>query len=86
MVALDPLLKVLGDVDRSACQEARLPGVSDRWRIRAGRIGADPVRGEQGLILQHLAEEPLGSLQVVTRRETTSSRPWTRPQPGLGSG
>src|SRR5829696_2937938 len=32
-------------------------------------IGADPVRGEQRLVFQRLAEEALGGLQVALRRE-----------------
>jgi hypothetical protein len=44
VVALDPLLQVLGDVvDRSACQEAGFPGCSDGRRIGASCVRTDPV-------------------------------------------
>jgi hypothetical protein len=66
VVALDPLLQVLGDVVQwRACQEAGPPGGRDGRRIGASAIGADPVRGEQRLILPRLAEEALGRLQVA---------------------
>jgi hypothetical protein len=61
VVTLDPLLQVFGDIVQwGARQEARFPGISDGRRIGTSGIGADPVGREQGLILQHLAEEPLG--------------------------
>src|SRR3954447_14146687 len=70
VVALDALLQVLGDVvDRRARQQTLLAALGDGWRVRASAIGADPVGGEQGLILQHLAEEALGRLQIALRRE-----------------
>src|SRR5215211_9059709 len=44
VVALDPLLQVLGDVvDRSACQEAGFPGCSEGRRIGASCVRANPV-------------------------------------------
>src|SRR4051812_49440837 len=47
VVALDPLLQVLGDVmHRRARQKAVLPGRDDRRRVGPRAIGADPVGGE----------------------------------------
>src|SRR3954464_14352277 len=61
VVTLDPLLQVLGDVmHRGARQEPVFPGCRDGGRIGPRTIGADPVRGEQRLLLQRLAEEALG--------------------------
>src|SRR4051794_26047321 len=58
VVALDPLLQVLGDVmHRRARQQAGFPALRDRGWIGARPIGADPVGGEQRLLLQHPAEE-----------------------------
>ena len=75
VVALDPLLQVLGDiVQGSAGQEASFPRCPDGRGIRARRVRADPIRGEQGLILQHLAEEPLGRLQITLCREQEVDR------------
>ena len=66
VVALDPLLKVLGDiVDRGARQEPVFPGCRDRGWIGSRTIGADPVRREQRLVLQHLAEEALGGIEIA---------------------
>src|SRR5215217_4017516 len=46
VVALDPLLQVLGDiVDRRARQQAGFPALRDRGRIRTCAVRADPVRG-----------------------------------------
>src|SRR5829696_3347608 len=45
VIALDPLLQVLGDVvDRHTRQEPVLPGCRDGGRKGARTIGADPVR------------------------------------------
>src|SRR4051794_545449 len=44
VVALDPLLKVLGDaMERGARQEPIFPGRRNGWRVGTGAIGADPV-------------------------------------------
>ena len=66
MVALDPLLQLLSNVvDRRAGQQDCFPTLGDgRW-LRAGVIRANAVRGEQRLILKHLAEEPLGRIEVA---------------------
>src|SRR3954452_4870323 len=70
VVTLDPLLQVLGDVvHRRARQEPVLPGRRDGGWVGARTIGADPVGGEQRLLLQHLAEEALGGIEVALRRE-----------------
>src|SRR3954465_871003 len=70
VIALDPLLEMFGDVmRRRARQQAVLPGCRDGGWVGPRPIGADPVRGEQGLILQHLAEEALGRVQIALRRE-----------------
>src|SRR3954454_7201691 len=70
VIALDPLLEMFGDVmHRRARQEPVFPGCRDRGWVGTRPIGADPVRGEQRLILQRLAEEALGGLQVALRRE-----------------
>src|SRR5215203_6201598 len=66
MVALDPLLQMLGDgVDRGARQQTSLAGCCDSRRVGTRCIRADPVRGEQRLLLQRLAEEALGGLEVA---------------------
>src|SRR3954447_4266250 len=70
VVTLDPLLQVLGDVvGRGARQEPIFPGCRDGGRIGTRAVRADPVRREQGLILQRLAEEALGGLQIALRGE-----------------
>ena len=75
MIALDALLQVLGDVmQRRARQKASLPGRCDGWPIGASCIGADPVRGEQRLVLQRLAEEPLGRVAIALGREQEVDR------------
>src|SRR3954452_4679149 len=75
VVALDPLLPVLGHVmHRRARQKAVLPGRDDRRRVGPRAIGADPVGGEQRLVFQRLAEEALGRLQVALRREQEVDR------------
>jgi len=61
MVALDPLLQVLGDVmQRISRQQPVFPGGCDGRRIGSGPIRADPIGRKQGLVFQHLAEEALG--------------------------
>jgi hypothetical protein len=63
MIALDPLLQVLGDVmQRVLRQEPLFPGGRYGGRIGTGPVCADPVGRQQGLVLQHLAEEALGGL------------------------
>ena len=63
MIALDPLLQVFGDVmQRILRQEAVFPGSRYGRRIGTGPVCADPVGRQQGLVLQHLAEEALGGL------------------------
>ena len=66
MIALDPLLQVLGDVmQRIVRQEPVVPGGCDGWRIGAGPVCADPVGRQQGPVLQHLAKKALGGLQIA---------------------
>ena len=75
MVALDPLLQVLGDVmQRILRQEPVFPGGRDGRRIGTGPVCADPVGREQGLVLQHLAEEALGRLQIALGRQEKVDR------------
>ena len=75
VIALDPLLQVLGDVmHRGARQEPVFPGCRNGGRIGPRTIGADPVRREQRLIFQRLAEEALGGLQIALRREEEINR------------
>jgi len=70
MIALDPLLQVLGDVmERIARQEPLFPGCCNGRRIGSSPIRADPIGREQGLVLQHLAEEAFGGLQIALRRQ-----------------
>src|SRR5215208_3397865 len=75
VIALDPLLQVLGHVmDRGARQKALFSGRYDgRW-VRASPVCADPVGGEQRLLLQHLAEEPFGGIEVALRGEEEVDR------------
>src|SRR3954467_6437993 len=75
VVTLDPLLQVLGHVvDRHTRQEPVLPGRRDGGWAGPRTIGADPVGGEQRLLLQHLAEEALGGIEVALRREQEVDR------------
>src|SRR4051794_39311616 len=75
VVTLDPLLQVLGHVmHRGARQEPVFPGCRDGGWVGPRTIGADPVGGEQRLVLQRLAEEALGGLQVALRREQEINR------------
>ena len=75
VVTLDALLQVLGHVmDRHARQEPVFPGGRDSWRIRTCSIGADPVRGEQRLVFQRLAEEALGRVQIALSGEQEIDR------------
>ena len=75
MIALDPLLQVLGDVmERILRQETFFPGGHDGRRIGAGPVGADPVGREQGLVLQHLAEEALGRVEIACGGEEEVDR------------
>ena len=75
VVALDPLLQVLGDgMDRRGRQRAGFSALCDRGWVGARTIGADPVGGEQRHLLQHLAEEALGRVQVAFRREEEVDR------------
>src|SRR3954468_16897898 len=70
VVALDPLLQVLGDVmHRRARQEPVFLGCGDGGWVGTRPIGADPVGGEQWFILQHLAEEALGRVEIALSRE-----------------
>ena len=69
MIALDPLLQVLGDVmQRIFWQEPLFPGCCNGRRIRSGPVRADPIGREQGLVFQHLAEEALGGIQIALGR------------------
>src|SRR3954449_735742 len=64
------LLQMLGDVvHRGARQEPVFPGCRDGGWVGPRPIGADPVRGEQRLVFQRLAEEALGRLQVALRHQ-----------------
>ena len=51
-------------VDGVARQPAFLPGRRDDARVGGGPIRADPVGRQQGTVLQHLAEEPLGGVEI----------------------
>jgi hypothetical protein len=69
MIALDPLLQVLADVmQRILWQEPVFSGGRDGRRVGSGPVCADPVRSEQGPVLQHLAEEALGGIEIALRR------------------
>ena len=71
MVALDPLLQVLGDVmERISRQQPLFPGGCDGRRIGSGPIRADAIGREQRLVFQHLAEEALGRRQIALSRNT----------------
>src|SRR3954453_10720934 len=75
VVALDPLLQVLGHVvDRRARQEPVFLGCRDGGWVGHPPTGADPVGGEQWFILQHLAEEALGRVEIALRREEEINR------------
>src|SRR4051794_490658 len=75
MIALNALLQVLCDVmQRISRQEPLFPGCGNgRW-MGSGPIRADPVGREQGMLLQHLAEEALGRLQVARGGEQKVDR------------
>src|SRR4051812_24764232 len=75
VIALDPLLQVLGHVmHRGARQEAVFPGCGDGRRVGPRTIGADPVGGEQRLVLQRLAEEALSRVEITLRGEQQFDR------------
>src|SRR5829696_9916938 len=61
-------------MDRGARQEAGPPGGRDGWRIGTRSIGADPIRGEQRLLLQHLAEEALSGVEIAVGGEQEVDR------------
>src|SRR4051812_29313197 len=66
MVALDVLLQMLGDVVHGRTgQQALLAALGNRRRIGTSPVCADAVRAEKRLILQHLAEEPLGCIEIT---------------------
>ena len=66
MVALDPLLQVLGDiVERILREQPVFPGGRDGRRVGTGPVCTDPVGSQQGLVLQHLAKEALGGAEVI---------------------
>ncbi len=74
-VALDALLQVLGDVvDRRSWQQARLAAVGDGGWVGTSAISADAIRGEQRLILEHLAEEALGGVEIAMGGELEVDR------------
>src|SRR3954462_2242534 len=75
VIALDALLQVLGHVmHRRARQQAVFPGCGDGGRVGPRPIGADPIRGEERLLLQHLAKEPLGRVEIALGREQEVDR------------
>src|SRR4051812_22461976 len=75
VVALDPLLQVLGDVmDRHTRQEPLVPGCRDGGWVGPRTIGADPVRREQRLVFQRLAKEALGRVEIAPCREEEINR------------
>ena len=55
-------------------QEPIFSGGRDGRRVGAGAIRADPIGREQGLVLQHLAEEALGGPQVARGGEQEIDR------------
>jgi len=61
-------------MNRGARQQALRAALGQGRRIGTGSVRADPVGGEKRLILQHLAEEALGRLQVALRREEEVDR------------
>jgi len=70
VIALDALLQVLGHVvDRRARQQAGFPALCDRGWVGPRTIGADPVGGEQRLLLQRLAEKAFGGVEIALRGE-----------------
>src|SRR4051794_41681822 len=65
-MALYSLLQVLADVmERILRQKSLFPRGGNGRRIGAGPLCADPVGREQGSVLQHLAEEAPGRLQIT---------------------
>ena len=75
VVALDALLQVLSDVaDRRSWQQARLAAVGDGGWVGTSAIGADAIQGEQRLILEHLAEEALGGVEIAVGGEQEVDR------------
>src|SRR3954463_8301220 len=66
VIALDPLLEMFGHVvDRGARQEPVFLGCRDDGWVGPRPIGADPVRGEERLVFQRLAKEPLGRVEIA---------------------
>ena len=64
--ALDALLQMLGDiVHRIGMQQSVVNRCLDRGWERIGTIRADLFRREQGLILEHFAEEALCGIKIA---------------------
>ena len=61
-------------VDRVARQQAFLPRCRDSAGEGSGPIRADAVRRQKRAVLQHLAEEPLGSVEVALRGQQEVDR------------
>lgn len=55
-------------------QQPAIDRCFDRRRKRIGTTRADLVRRQQGLVLQHLAEKPLGSVDVTLCRQQEVDR------------
>jgi hypothetical protein len=61
-------------VERGARHEPVFPGRRDSGRVGPRRIRADPVGRQQWLILQHLAEEAFGGVQITLGGEQEINR------------
>jgi hypothetical protein len=61
-------------MDRHTRQEPVCPGRCDGGWVGPRTIGADPVRREQRLVLQRLAKEPFGRVEIALRREEEINR------------
>ncbi len=75
VVALDSLLEVLRDVmDGVAGQQALVPRRREGGWVGAGPVRADPIGRQQGRLLQRLAEEPLGGVEIALGGEEEVDR------------
>ena len=61
-------------MERFSRQEPVFPGGRNGRRIGSSPIRADPIGSQQRLILEHLAEEPLGGLEIALCRQKEVDR------------
>ena len=85
MIALDPLLEMLGDMmDGIGRQEPGLYGRPDCNRERCRTVGADRRRRQERFVFQYLAEEALRCIGIALGRQQEVDRvAWLVDRTGL---